>query len=724
MKIIDYFRNLFKKDNTKNVSLVSLRDTINISSRESLSEEENSLIDEYKREYLKLLNNRVLFSGNLDLEEMTQEVNMNFDLVTNLFMRDDIGVLDYIDEYDNFALIKKANKMNLYLGEILRISKKVELSLIALEEILASGKVILPSKKRAIKCKCENLIIILRTFKTQGEAIGLEVASYLKELELNNVKFDGDFLLEQKRKVLEFIKAVMPDKYDYYKSFISSENKLGLICELEIVLERFIYSQKGIINKEYFERLLDACINERPQNPVDTYKQMLDIETKIKVFSLYGKGIVDDDLINKLYSYKFKILEILYIYYLHNNPNEDILTYEELEQHERIKNLKLNKFTYAELECYDKIIMSIIHKIVTGESNNIGNIISKSALKELLKAFRNKDGNFSSYDILDDDRKLSLLIFLDYYGVNGIRRFLENYMVNIKRYYLPQYKDFKWNYKVPLITILQLNYIGYLGVEDDLFPLYKLVRENLRLVDDVNWCGVSILQGLEEIRIGTIPIKGSKQDEHGKFIEKIMDITKGMEVIMPSSFRSFMGKFPFECNSLTLNDGCEHFSGEITKGSNMTLSIPASLKWLKVTSMLLNPNQVVGTIIFRDYENSQILNDDILLKEFCKNLFYKDFNSKKCTSMYAVEIKPNFNRLILESKYERIILSANELSYVSSSIDRRRFLPSEIKEFIDVFREKIAKKHEENMKDNVSLRVVNSSVLEDKEQKRYLGVIK
>ncbi len=215
MNIFSFFKNLFKKDEViKSTDIVSIRDLVSVRTRNELFSNELVQLNEYKSEYLDKLKDKVLFSKDLDITNFKERMDMYLELVVNLFLNED-SVFENIDQYnEQLDLIVKAKKKDLYLQNIIDILKELELRIIALEEILNSTNSFNISKKRIVKNKLDNLVVLFNVFKTQGEAIFIDANANIEMSKSISDISENDILILKKAKLVEkmFTLMVSPDK--------------------------------------------------------------------------------------------------------------------------------------------------------------------------------------------------------------------------------------------------------------------------------------------------------------------------------------------------------------------------------------------------------------------------------------------------------------------------------------------------------------------------------
>lgn len=193
-------------------------DLVSVRTRNELFSNELVQLNEYKSEYLDKLKDKVLFSKDLDITNFKERMDMYLELVVNLFLNED-SVFENIDQYnEQLDLIVKAKKKDLYLQNIIDILKELELRIKALEEILNSTNSFNISKKRIVKNKLDNLVVLFNVFKTQGEAIFIDANANIEMSKSISDISENDILILKKAKLVEkmFTLMVSPDKLSCY----------------------------------------------------------------------------------------------------------------------------------------------------------------------------------------------------------------------------------------------------------------------------------------------------------------------------------------------------------------------------------------------------------------------------------------------------------------------------------------------------------------------------
>ncbi|MCI8331132.1 MAG: M13 family metallopeptidase [Bacilli bacterium] len=593
MNIINRIKNIIKRKESVQ-DIINLSGNIIIQNRESLNISNLEKLDKIKEEYIEMIKGKILFSGDLDSKILQKEMNMQLELITNLFLQEDTNIFDKINGNTKLKMIIKSKKLLIYLSKIIEMKNEVELRLIALLEILK--EVYLTKYKREIiKTKYENLTNTYIQFKTQGEAIGLDILTALNDIKYSEEEIQEKEILDKLKEVEECIKIAYPQDY---KNYINREyeNLYDHIAYLEIELEIYVYKNKNIFN-DYFWKSLS---NEFNRNDFTYFSfktnSFQKIEITLKIFSLYGRNLVAYNFIEKLYYYKF--LSIANNIYKEYDPK----TFENL--------------SYIEMECYDKIINKIIESILLNEnwvlyelfSSNIDNLIKFiKTTSNLLKSIE-----YSTYNILNSQTLLTFI--LSFTKKNGPIEFFEKYLVSKEDYNFPQNSSFIWCQKIPLLTICKLIDYNYLeGINNPYYNLYVIIKDKVRLPNYI------LLKGLKEINFGIYYLK---KDEI--LMEKINKKVKNKIIYTPNTLEAMNVPWTINSETLILNDGLKSFSviSYQEKESYYTLSIPSSLNNIYLD--LKSKNSHIYNLIFRDYKNSKILNDRDYLKYFCSIIFSVD----------------------------------------------------------------------------------------------------
>jgi len=136
----------------------------------------------------------------------------------------------------------------------------------------------------------------------------------------------------------------------------------------------------------------------------------------------------------------------------------------------------------------------------------------------------------------------------------------------------------------------------------------------------------------------SIDFKGREDIQGNLILDMIRNESKNKYVQMPTSLRKINGRFlgDTEILGLRLNDGLEELSGNSLNIVGLDLiEIPSSVRLIDLKNSCGN----LKTVIFKDFENSSILDSD---SELAKSFVNSFFNKK-----YIPSVNTNFNFYII-----------------------------------------------------------------------------
>ncbi len=551
MKGFGWFKKLFSRDKDVVYSqLMRLRDTVHIRSRNELRDNELEMLEEYKKSIQDKLNSKVLFSGDLDIDYFKQEMDMYIELVVNLFLKED-SVFDNIDNYsEKLNLIVKAKKKDLYLQNILEIIETIEIRIIALEEILNEISIFNTIKRRAVSNKLDELLVLANVFQTQGEAIFIDANANIRMADT----LEEDTSLVRSKLVMleEMFRVMLPNKVVHYNSE-SSPSDIDKIARIERELEIRVYKHKDII--KYIEEGLESYSYNGSNG---TLKDFRELELRVRVFSDYGRDLVSDELIKKLYGIKFGII-----------TKDLIHDYNEM----RFKNLN-----YVELEQYKEIIFEKISNILTGKNQVLNHLLGSEYgvyVKLIVNVLKDGEKEYDWYKILNSKFLLSFLISLE--SKKGILEFFR-FTKDKKDKYDSILDDgvFTWESEIPLESICEL-----IKLDNGLSKLYEKLFVPIREKYDYPY--------VYHIPEGIISIDCTKS-KTSDLLEKIRSLSDGKVVYTPSTLKRIDGDIfgGHQFDLLKLNEGLERlfnfpardYEGMSTMYVPSTLEMVNDVKWI------------------------------------------------------------------------------------------------------------------------------------------------
>ncbi len=594
MNIFSLFRNLynnlFNKNQVNSTEVVNLVDTLIIPKRENLSEQYVKMLDTFKSEYVDKLRHRVLFSGDLDIDGVRQDMDMNIELLRDILSKE-VGTSIFSvvnsETVDTMQVnyMVRASKMELYLNHILELEREVKLRILALDEILKEKVFFSPIKKNAIRNKLDNLRFLGHVFQNQVSASINEIKASIKEMETLQFTKDLDDCSEEVatkfRELLSMLTAVAPKKCEEGKISEFSSPYLNM-AYIERELELYVYN-----NKEKVDSISDMILS--PQ----TIESLKNIELMIRIFYEYGNGLIDRNTLDLFYRVKF-IDVTRNINYVYDSSIFD-------------------NMSYIESECYENIVMEKINIWTSNRDGKFVRIISK--------VFRNENSEYDFLSILKNRTLLTLLLNL--YN-SSVGEFFRSYKLNIEEYsdVINFYEDvFTWEKELSFQTMYWLakcekvlNKIPLL----DLYDYYvKLTKKSLNVVYDNFY---NLPNGLV-----SIDFKGREDIQGNLILDMIRKESKNKYVQMPTSLRKVNGRFLGDTKilGLRLNDGLEELGENSLNIAGLdSIEIPSSVRLIDLKNSCGN----LKTVTFKDFENSSILDSDSeLAKSFVNSFFTKEY---------------------------------------------------------------------------------------------------
>lgn len=662
-----FLRKIFRKKDIKNNVLANITDIIPMPTKEEFLEDELSLslIEEYKREYLKKLKTKRTISS-IDVNSNNNQ-DIYIDILMNLcgINNCDVSFRD-INSLPNekLNLSIKVLKLKYYLEDIGNIIRDTKLHVIALNEILEE-EFLSKNKRNAIINEINNLLHSLLQLKNQEIASIKEVFNYLKDIDtvklkevLENNKLDitKDEIENRLSEVAEMASLVIPEKLNTHKKLYL--DSLELIAKLEQELEIYVYLNKSIIND-----LKSKVIKE---------DEIKELELLFKIFTVYGRNLVTKEDLRKVYEVKFRVI------------TKDIF---------KDINFKIpENLSFTELECYQDIIFKKINRL--RNRDYVKNIVkmenAKAEISIYVKEILKNDNEFLWYEVLNDRIMLAFILAFDY--ENNLDKFFNELMVKKcdypEIYFYDRYTNedmcFKWDSIIPLGSVLEIlefniresvnrgdyNIIRF-GINSDssfkiyyfhrLYKIYELYKKH--------YGGIYKLpEGITYINWDEAPEKLKKIIEN-KFIARFILCT-------PSTLKVMLGNISEYIYKLILNDGLEILRVKMLYPCS-EISLPGALKVLSWDCFNF---EKLRELEIRDYEDSIILNDYIILREFVKNIYrsyrdtYKPFllENKEIGGHVNSKFIPSLTELVLHSKDGSLIkLNKEDLTYPQVSFKEK-----------------------------------------------------
>ena len=391
-----FWSNLFKKKNKIFNTEIVNNTSSKIPSFEELPTKEQEYVSNLKEEYLKFYENEDNYI-NLD-NELFNEIKMYQDLALDIMHKDHFGniVNSIID----------SKKLAYYSQKITEINNTLKYKYIALNELRKDKKyltkhmglyVLGRRKINILKALDHQMNIISNMFVIADQKItdycACAIANYPKNIN-ENTKYE----LENRYNKVE------KDYKKLFNSSINLDDSISIADEItymEILIDKFIYENKDLINK-LKEQLDIIAFNEI----IDEKEQRAKISNlkKIKMYYLifykYGRNLITKDDFNDLYQIIFNV----YTYFIFKS---DFISYYQT----------LNEGN--EKSFYTNIVNSKVElfKMKKSPIFNANYLYSNDVYKCLTQILEN------SSVILNDEFNFSLLLSLEY--EKGINNFFD-----------------------------------------------------------------------------------------------------------------------------------------------------------------------------------------------------------------------------------------------------------------------------------------------------------
>lgn len=718
MKIKDIAKKFFKQRSSSNVTIASLSDYVILPTREDLQKnpETIELLDSYKKEYIQILSSkRAILSANLTTTTIQEQMTMYIELLMNELEIDESQKLAFEKPYlkeageDKINHMVSMSKLKLYFFRIQKLELEAKLHILALKEILEEKPFLSPMKKSAIKEKISNLLCNLQIFLNQKQAIGLEIKSYLERCGLLE---EEEFLsTEEEKKLIQTrqqeLEKMLSLLSNDFPNPSNNNSDIVTLTLLEEDLEKYVYYHKEDVATlareiEDLKRKMNydsKATTAEPPKKESFLPQILDLELKCKAFGTFGRKLISEDLLYTLYTLKFAAL------------TEDLLNKEDF-------NFAI-KSTYVELECYEKIIMDKIDKILRGDQFPI-TATYPELLPLISRILKGPENEYSFWNILNDQKRLYFLT--TFFDAHKLKRLfsMEDEIFNFTfTNFHPAI--FKINDTIPLATIYTFMYLNGEQSTDPYFLLYKFVIEKLNI-------GTLSLVGVTKILDANKSLIQSDKD----FIELYRSKIEKQYYQTPSTLESINTNIFQNASFTTLNlsEGLTAIADHsFDKTKATALFLPSSLKDVEtfafnnaeIDEIYLeeDPNLTKESIInlIRSFFYSFKTDYVSLFDPPTQGRFYRFLskNSKSPETQYRVyEILPKFEELVIKKNGQLISIKKEELrleSYeeeilsvgVKQKVYRNYYMPSKeqtayiYEELMQIIEKKIQEKAKDHL---------------------------
>ena len=463
---MNFLKRLLKKENNNVTELyLSLLDYNIIPPSNDFYNTKDNLIlsSEYNNKYREILSNRCKSSMDLKLDNIDLNIYVNIISKLTIELHNISDILNQSEDRNNINLNIIINKLNYYKSILSEYKDKSFIKIKVLDNIL-KRKILFHNKRSIIESEISNIkgkILIC-----QNNISGIEKElNYYYSFSSNNIpKVDNkkEYLSSIYNRDYRFTKALKLN-IEYKKDISLSD-----ICSIEILLENYLYNNKDLLDKimEEYNTLLNSNI--------DRNKKLRIINNLINKYMAIDKLFKEKDTIflNKLLELKFNTIEEDYI------SNGEKL---------------INRYSYKEeIEYFGNIISKKIDNIVRDKDKKIlsryqeyfkeyGFIIND--YERLIRIFKdiitNEENNYNTKEILNSPLCIGLILSMN--NPEKLINFINNFKIRPSDCHNVYFYDdlFKWNKKVPLVTVSRLIYENYRDSNNEKFEYTEEIAKEI-----------------------------------------------------------------------------------------------------------------------------------------------------------------------------------------------------------------------------------------------------
>ena len=481
---MNFLKRLFKKENNNVIELyLSLLDYNIIPPSNDFYNTEDNLIlsSEYNNKYREILSNRCKSSMDFKLDNIDLNIYVNIISKLTIELHNISDILNQSEDRNNINLNIIINKLNYYKSILSEYKDKSFIKIKVLEDILKK-RLLFHSKRSIIESEISNLkgkILIC-----QNNILGIEKElNYYYSFSSDNIpKVDNekDYLSSIYDRDYRFTKALKLN-IEYKKDISLSD-----ICSIEILLENYLYNNKDLLSKikEEYNTLLNSNIERN--------KKLKIINTLINKYMAIDKLYKEKDTIflNKLLELKFNTIEEDYI----NNGEKLINQYsykEEIEYFGNIISKKIDNIVrdkdkrilsrYQEyfkeygfiVNDYERLIRIFKDTIIT-----VATYVKTTDIRGY-QIIINGNGSFNIKQIMDNSLCIGLILSMD--SPEKLINYINNFKIRLCDCHKVYFYDdlFKWNKKVPLVTVSRLIYENYIDSNNDKFEYTEEIAKEM-----------------------------------------------------------------------------------------------------------------------------------------------------------------------------------------------------------------------------------------------------
>lgn len=463
---MNFLKRLFKKNNNNVTELyLSLLDYNIIPPSNDFYNTEDNLIlsSEYNNKYKEILSNRCKSSMDLKLDNIDLNIYVNIISKLTIELHNISDILNQSEDRNNINLNIIINKLNYYKSILSEYKDKSFIKIKVLDNIL-KRKILFHSKRSIIESEISNLKGKILICQNNISGIEKELNYYYSFSSDNIPKVDNEkeYLSSIYNKDYRFTKALKLN-IEYKKDISLSD-----ICSIEILLENYLYNNKDLLSKikEEYNTLLNSNIERN--------KKLKIINNLINKYMAIDKLYKEKDTIflNKLSELKFNTIEEDYI----NNGEKLINGYSYKEEIEYFGNIISNRIDNI-VRDKDKRILSRYKEYF----KEYGFIIND--YERLIRIFKNiitnEENNYNIKEILNSPLCIGLILSMD--KPEKLINYINNFKIRLCDCHKVYFYDdlFKWNKKVPLVTVSRLIYENYIDSNNNKFEYTEAIAKEI-----------------------------------------------------------------------------------------------------------------------------------------------------------------------------------------------------------------------------------------------------
>lgn len=463
---MNFLKRLFKKENNNVTELyLSLLDYNIIPPSNDFYNTKDNLIlsSEYNNKYREILSNRCKSSMDLKLDNIDLNIYVNIISKLTIELHNISDILNQSEDRNNINLNIIINKLNYYKSVLSEYKDKAFIKIKVLDNIL-KRKILFHNKRSIIESEISNIKGKILICQNNISGIEKELNYYYSFSSDNIPKVDNE---------KEYLSSVYDRDYRFTKALkLNIEYKkdisLSDICSIEILLENYLYNNKDLLDKimEEYNTLLNSNIERN--------KKLRIINNLINKYMAIDKLYKEKDItfLNKLLELKFNTIEEDYI------SNGEKL---------------INRYSYKEeIEYFGNIISKKIDNIVRDKDKKIlsryqeyfkeyGFIIND--YERLIRIFKdiitNEENNYNTKEILNSPLCIGLILSMN--NPEKLINFINNFKIRPSDCHNVYFYDdlFKWNKKVPLVTVSRLIYENYIDSNNERFEYTEEIAKEM-----------------------------------------------------------------------------------------------------------------------------------------------------------------------------------------------------------------------------------------------------